>query len=91
MNINEAIKLATPGPLGVHAGRLTCTDDDGSNLRELPACHETAALLAHWYNHGPELLKTLKRFQNMISAYGFPRDGVDVAKLIAEASEVEGL
>ena len=69
MSIQEAMNKATPGPLisGVWEGDTTATITDNTlatlaRVKDIP----TAALLAHWYNHGPELLKALIQLEQAL-------------------------
>tara|TARA_R110002126_G_scaffold107508_5_gene242963 strand:+ start:4172 stop:4516 length:345 start_codon:yes stop_codon:yes gene_type:complete len=113
MNLKEAMKLATPGPLSVSAKRdthydlygrgmtigslLSCVDEaqvsENVFANKIAEAKANAALLAHWYNHGPELLSHLK---SIIAAIRMNEDmgnwyeDVEPAEeVIAKCEEVE--
>ena len=101
MNINEAIKLATPGPLGIYAkDDIFLTENADGSCRMAPFAREdeaTARLLAHWYNHGPELLEAIKEAIDIVGEEGDHncQETCDVyfllKPLLDKASNVEGL
>ena len=86
MNIEEAMKLATPGPWWdesgtAHAKGPEWCEADHSCVHPIRCGNGTeydSALACHWYNHGPKLLAALKVW------------GLGPA-LIKSASEVEGI
>jgi len=94
MNVHDAMKKATPGPLYV-AER----GEQGPYLRSMSGGlvaeardTEDAALLAHWYNHGPELLDFVTRLGECKSSDETHDLIVNHAgELIEDASEVEGI
>ena len=109
MKIEEAMKKATPGPWETWSiahpdekprpGLVLMPEKaNGGGGHKYVSCgggnvEANAALLAHWYNHGPKLLAAMK---NLLDA---PVDGgistsdtIDEAhEAIAAASEVEGI
>jgi len=109
MNIKEATKLATPGPLTVHEGGYFGDYLRAHPTKETPGgeiiceCKDrpTSELLAHWYNHGPELLEALEAVltdgieTTTETGIGVLTETSEAAKraveLIAECEEVEGL
>jgi hypothetical protein len=103
MKIQEAMKLATPGPLTISEDQpptmAVCIDGPKEELiAEVSGDTEVegqanAALICHWYNHGPELLSHLK---SIIAAIRMNEDmgnwyeDVEPAEeVIAKCEEVE--
>jgi len=106
MNIEEAMKRATPGPFRADCMYLVA-DRDGRVLA-IADCgaggpitiHQWAyntALLAHWHKHGPKLLEALKELTDIVEGHVNDGDKLDSFSAqpqrlaIERASEVEGI
>ena len=99
MKLKYVETLATPGPFKTQAGTYIVRDHDNiSTSQDIADCYETmdsrldegnananAALLAHWYNVGPNLLAVLK---NYMGSTDYESEALEV---IAAAEEVEGI
>lgn len=73
MPLEEALKLASKRPL--HASKDTIHEKTGIAISqcfqrgtETPDPNVNAALLAHFYNHGPELVQTVANLERALSA-----------------------
>jgi hypothetical protein len=72
MKLEEAMEKATPGPyrsvltaIGSRGERRVIRGYHGTDIADIcakaePTRSANAALLAHWWNHGPKLLEALK-------------------------------
>ena len=87
MNIKEAMKLATPVLFKeFRHNKYHIVMKSTGSPKEMDA---VAALLAHWYYHGPELLEALKRHVEAQHAEGLAYDEIVGGELIAKCEEVE--
>jgi ribosomal protein S16 len=72
ISLNEALELATKGPLKAEAyreGYMTegpdyTTTYSPCDMEDKPEMAVTNALLAHWYNMGPELVEAVQELLN---------------------------
>ena len=103
MNIEEANKLATPGPWTTDPVNKEMIIVRGTDPYQYVAeafseqstevDNATMALIAHWYNHGPKLLKALEEANKRIEILNIGPNALTlhIDSLIKDASEVEGI
>tara|TARA_R110002110_G_scaffold7042_6_gene34991 strand:+ start:4592 stop:4915 length:324 start_codon:yes stop_codon:yes gene_type:complete len=106
MKIQEAMKRATKRPISVTDNTLwspsfgrneeqphyetLVADTAPDGWEDGPKHRANAALLAHWYNHGPELLEALKDVLKEYNAHWCDDlPSIRAFKLIAKCEEVE--
>lgn len=108
MDVKQAMERAFDGPVSwwpdcCRKGGMITKDDGGGHMAE-PTYFErmptltaaNAALLAHWYNHGPNLLEAVRLLRDFVKAYEdvmHPGESVSAKldALITAASTVEGI
>jgi hypothetical protein len=102
ISVYDAVKLATKGPFAVSFGLelrgekgngdsvADCTDDYSASRGRM-----NATLLAHFFNHGPDLLAMLEEFVKLQEPFRKQLDANETEildesiALIAKASKVE--
>jgi hypothetical protein len=96
--LEKALKLATKGPLvpssdprrypaviaesGTWVAKTDCSINSRDWTPSEPVAEANAALLAHFYNHGPELVRVL---DDLVAAQIDPT-GIKAAKVCKEAA-----
>jgi hypothetical protein len=96
VKLQEAMEKATRGRVSVEH-EFNLVDEEGQSLTGLQANYKdthvrnvtNAALLAHWWNHGPKLLEALKIHVAECNEFGW--ECGEFVDAIAAAEEVEGI
>ena len=99
MNIHDAMKQSTPGPLvcqkigNNHDQHMLYDETTGKTVVLAVEGKANAAMLAHAYNHLPKLLEAIHELIDLEERMGksCTQQVKNAYNIIAEAEEVEGI